>query len=355
MYEGKRRAALLILAVWCGGCPFEGGLDTGGFGDGEFVPDDVPQTFYVSPSGDDAADGLSVETAFKTVTRAVLSLGPGDTLLLQPGTYAEEVSTEVKGTSTAPVTIVGDGDGVVFDGQRTRGVGFWCNECAHVTIENITFRDYTDVGLIVTLSEDVTLRNLTVHGNGFAAKMSWVEGYGMHVEDSSGVVIEGCEAFDNGPNPQVLDRWLGTGIDTFNLRDSVIRNNRSHDNTGGGLLVEDSTNVLVENNELTDNDLDATVEQWWDGAVWVDGGHDITLRGNVITGNIGPGIQLSDEELQNPSGYVLEGNTVTGNLYGVYIWNFGTSDVPAKEIIDIRDENQIDGNSILDFWIVPFN
>jgi len=146
---------------------------------------------------------------------------------------------------------------------------------------------------------------------------------------------------------------MGTGINTYNLTDSVIRNNNSHDNIGGGFLVEDSVNVLVEGNVATDNDLDATVDEWWDGAIWIDGGRDITVRGNTFANNLGPGIQISDEDRQNPTGYVLENNTSTGNTYGIFIWNFGTSGYPSQDILQMSG-NTISGNTVQDVWIVPW-
>ncbi len=43
--------------------------------------------FFVKPTGDDAADGLSVTTAWKTLARAVKSVRPGDTVYFEEGAY----------------------------------------------------------------------------------------------------------------------------------------------------------------------------------------------------------------------------------------------------------------------------
>ena len=88
---------------------------------------------------------------------------------------------------------------------------------------------------------------------------------------------------------------------------------------GAGILVEDSTNVLVEGNTIFDNDLDVTADEWWDGGIWLDGGRDVTIRNNVFRNNRGPGIEFSDEDIQRPRGYVLENNISTGNYFGSYI------------------------------------
>jgi len=49
------------------------------------------QTFYVSTAGDDPCDGSSLDTAFRTIQRGVKPLQPGDTLLVAPGVYREQV------------------------------------------------------------------------------------------------------------------------------------------------------------------------------------------------------------------------------------------------------------------------
>ena len=346
---GLTLAAALAVSAGCATIP---PTDDG---DQVATVDSVADTWYVSPAGDDTAGGHSTATAFQTVAKAIEAAGPGDTVLIAPGTYTEAARATGFGNASASITIRGDGDGVIFDGEHSRSAGFWCEACSNVVFERIEFRDYTDMGILVTLSDTVTLRQLTIRGNGFAATIDWVEGYGIHVDDSRNVTIEDNVVYENGPSPQIAGRWMGTGINLFNIADSTVRNNRSYDNIGGGLLVEDSVEVLVEGNELAGNELDATIEGWWDGAVWIDGGRDITLRNNTIRDNHGPGIEISDEDGKTPTGYVLEGNIVTGNLYGVYLWNFGTNDLPADDILSVTDDNDVSGNLIQDWWIEAQN
>src|SRR5258708_14773546 len=66
------------------------------------TPDSAPlsasgRVFYVSPNGRDSNDGRSFATAWGTVNYAVDArsgspVGPGDTVIVLPGTYPEEVS-----------------------------------------------------------------------------------------------------------------------------------------------------------------------------------------------------------------------------------------------------------------------
>ena len=93
-----------------------------------------------------------------------------------------------------------------------------------------------------------------------------------------------------------------------------------------------------------------SVDEWWDGGIWLDGGRDVTIRGNYIQNNLGPGIEVSDEDIQKPRGYVLENNVSTGNYFGIYIWNFGSTDLPPEHILRLSGKPFSD-NTRQDVWI----
>lgn len=74
--------------------------------------------FFVSPSGDDAADGMSVGTAWKSFGRAAAALRPGDTLYLVDGEYDAGMVLSIGATDGPPITIVARGAGnVVLNGK----------------------------------------------------------------------------------------------------------------------------------------------------------------------------------------------------------------------------------------------
>ena len=276
-------------------------------------------------------------------------MNAGETVRILPGTYTEAVRVRVRGQPGRPIRIVGEGGRPILTGDRRLRSGLWCEESAHLVVENLEIQDYSDIGLAVVLSNNVEMRNLHVHDNGFAARMSWVEGYGVHLDESSDLTVENSEFFRNGPSPRPPTA-AGTGLNCFAIRRSVLRNHRSYNNNGGGILVEDSVDVIVEGNEVFANDLDVSADEWWDGGLWLDGGRDVVVRNNVFRDNLGPGIEISDEDLQQPRGYVLENNVSTGNYFGIYIWNFGTIDFPPPGILR-RSGNTFTGNSRRDVWI----
>lgn len=327
-----------------------GYIEAGGDCQGGVIAHNI---YYVSAAGEDSATGLTREAAFGTLAKAIGVACPGDTLLISPGSYFEGISVFRLGGSQALITIQGDGDGVVFDGQMNVPIGFWCEHCVGISVNNIAFQNYTDIGIGFLQSNDIYLSNLSVHDNGFAVSMTDLEfeGYGIQIDDSSGVVVENNDVHHNGPNQQIsMNPILGTGINVYGCLDCAIRGNWSHNNIGGGILVEDSINVLVEENTVTENDLDASTDGWWDGGLWVDGGHNIIIRNNVFADNLGPGIEISNEDNQEPFGYVLENNVSRGNYFGIYLWKFGVPGFPEEEILQMSG-NQFVGNTRQDVWI----
>lgn len=309
--------------------------------------------YYVSTSGENQANGTSDSTAFRTIAQALKVVKPGGEIRILPGTYTEAIGLINCGSSSAAITITGYQGIPLLDGQDTKTMAFFCEDCLNMIFSDLLIQNYTDIGIGAENCRDFILQNLIVRENGHAVQLKdWeLEGYGIHVELSENILITDNDVYRNGPQPQIFPNFLmGTGINTYGNRNLVIRNNLSHENIGGGILVEDSFDILVEDNEVYENDLDASADEWWDGGIWIDGGGNVTVRGNTFRDNLGPGIEISDEDLQKPTGYILENNVSTGNYYGIFIWNFGTTDWPPDSILH-RSQNQLTGNSIQDVWI----
>jgi len=169
----------------------------------------------------------------------------------------------------------------------------------------------------------------------------------------TGLVVDGLECVGNGPDSSLwLSGVLGNDISVWGSNDVRIRNCYTHDGIGGGLLVEDSYDVLVEDNRFNDAVLTAPNEEI-DGAVWVDGGHDVTVRNNTIDNNREPGLQISDEGVEHPYGYVFQGNTISNNDLGVFIWNFGVCPWPDTAIVNMVGNtfiNNRDGDHKCEEW-----
>ena len=103
-------------------------------------------------------------------------------------------------------------------------------------------------------------------------------------------------------------------------------------------LVKRATEA-IRANTIEANDLDASADGWWDAGIWVDGGHDVTIRNNTIRNNLGPGIEVSDADLQYykypdaTRGHIVTDNTISGNYWALYTYNFGRCPLPPGEIL----------------------
>lgn len=63
------------------------------------------QTYYVATNGSDIASGLSTNTPFLTLQKALDTVGPGDTILMRGGTYRGRAQATQNGTAAQPITL----------------------------------------------------------------------------------------------------------------------------------------------------------------------------------------------------------------------------------------------------------
>ncbi len=88
--------------------------------------------FYVAvdqPNASDANDGRSLDHPFKSLSRGVQSLFPGDTLSIKAGIYREPLEISRSGTASSPIVIrayPGDEGNVVIRGSDV--VKSWTND-----------------------------------------------------------------------------------------------------------------------------------------------------------------------------------------------------------------------------------
>jgi hypothetical protein len=110
--------------------------------------------FYVSPAGDDRADGLSMRTPWRTLKRALKGLRPGHTLYLAEGEYTA-ARWRKAGNGKTPIRVCGRGRGTVtINGKLilTGGAG--------IVFERLSFSR----GAALGDSRGVAFRNCTFFG-----------------------------------------------------------------------------------------------------------------------------------------------------------------------------------------------
>lgn len=103
----------------------------------------VPVVYYVAPGGDDSADGRNPETAWRTLQRANVAVGPGDTVLVAPGRYIHPIAPLQSGRPGARIAYRRHGDGeVLVDGADAEAPLLNLRSKGHVTVDGFVFANF---------------------------------------------------------------------------------------------------------------------------------------------------------------------------------------------------------------------
>lgn len=237
-------------------------------------------TYYVALTGNDSNTG-SEASPFQTLAKGVSVLKPGDTLLINPGTYNEHLGWcgvgSVPGGNSwdSPVTIAaitkgtvvltGDNnelcvidlstpnqkyiifDGLVVDAGHIRPYGIKLQTRLgpqdtggdHIRITNCEIKNSAGqgVGLGVLYTE---LINDSIHDNGTSTQFD----HGIYC-GTSNFIIDNCDIYNNKSHG--IHMW--TGDTDKRASNNIIRNSRIHENNVGiGFYMGD--NNAVYNNVI---------------------------------------------------------------------------------------------------------
>ncbi len=129
--------------------------------------------YFVSAVGDDTNDGLSASASWQTLQHAASHLQPGDTLYIEPGEYADDLTLTAAGTATEPISIRGRGrepvvlkGTLVIDGSR------------YIEVQRL----HLSQPVIVQAGEAVAFSHCTFTGY-----------KGIKAQDTNGLTLEHCQ------------------------------------------------------------------------------------------------------------------------------------------------------------------
>lgn len=221
--------------------------------------------FYVSPDGNDSADGRTRAAAKATISSALALADAGDTVMLLPGTYEQEAASI---SPTKAVTICSEGGRDNTAIRLSRNVVAFSIATAGVALRGITFLSdcSTTVGRVINVTkastvEDILIRDCkvsasTVLGSGGAqlrnidirhVKCSGRMMSGFEIKDAT-TVVENCSVIacegDNDAYGCAMYVWSGTA------RNSLFAcNTNKYTNTAGAFVAGGS----LENCTVADN------------------------------------------------------------------------------------------------------
>ena len=211
-------------------------------------------TYHVdSGQGNDSYNGLTHNTAFKTIQHALNFLSPGDTCLVYPGNYSGRVVIDKSGLNNSPITFMANGSEVVTQ-------GFTINDVNYIQI----------IGFEIT---------------SIPSSWNWNDRHGVTVFGSNNVVK------DNYMHDLF---WNGVRIDengSFSSQNNLVINNTMYRCGECGIEVNGSNNI-VQGNDIS------RTQQWElsDGGGRDADGLRFSGYGHKIVGNYIHDIYISDPE-----------------------------------------------------------
>lgn len=306
---------------------------------------------YVSISGSDVSGTGSSESPYQTINHAVSVAPVHSTIVVEPGTYNEEVkitrdvtlesdSSKADAVSNTIIDATGQDTGIFVDGQDASGAvingftvknasnhGIWVRNTSHVTVENNMVENN---GINPTKTKTVSIaenKPILLDGTSYSVvSHNLVKGN----KADGGVSITDFGMFDpgapmpttppSGPPPANAPA-AAPGIG------NVVIDNDIDSNAGGCGVVVAAYNPGggVVNNQVIGN----TVNKIVAGVVVAADvprtvAKDNVVSNNTITNNFIPGVIVHS----NTPGDVVDGNVITGNTI--------SGNGPDKEVKDAK-------------------
>ncbi len=317
------------------------------------APTPTGPIYYVATDGSDShscTEALSPLTPKNSIASGLACVHAGDTLYIRSGTYYEGINSNIQtiptGTSWADaplisaypgetVTLVGHPgnglnlsapyiqyiifNGLILDGNGISilGSGLPISGVHHIRIQNTEVKNVLGQGIFGEYGASyIELINLKIHHNG-QPEASIENGGGNGGRFDHGIymsiphlLIEKCDIYENtGYGIQIYD---GGGSISDN---TVIRNNRIHDNHGDGNVTLNHGNNIQFYNNIVYNALNG-----------VEVSYRVTntkVYNNTIYNHpIGSGIQLGETS----SGAIVKNNILYQNAGSI---NVGQSTNPT--------------------------
>lgn len=171
--------------------------------------------FYVSPGGDEAADGTSTARAWRTLRHAIARLRAGQTLYLLPGVYRESIALDRLVADKTPTLLRAHGrEGAVIDAAGAPAA-IAINGCQGLRLGGIRVRNAAGCGVRVQDSGDVRIEeNEIIDHRGDGVQ---VVGASTDVRLLSNTIV--CNAGAGVKlGPEAADTWVVNNI----LRDNAV-------------------------------------------------------------------------------------------------------------------------------------
>ncbi|HEX8187059.1 MAG TPA: right-handed parallel beta-helix repeat-containing protein [Pyrinomonadaceae bacterium] len=306
---------------------------------------------YVSTRGSDGNDGATPETALRSISAAAARAVPGTTVLVEGGTYFEQVVTKAGGLAGREIIFKGFDGTAVVDGSALAWAGGNQNQglvelrhpyvrlsglkvvnskntgilldADHLTVEGCevaesqrhaisthTSRQTNYPGLAGTMIGDVVIKDNLVY-------RAALTGVGQAISlIADGFVVAGNTVRDNPK--EGIDIWLGA-------KHGEVAGNTVYGNNAPGIYVDGASYVRVHRNIVYGNRSGIGVSSENEDYST----HDIWVYNNVVYDNAEAGLFLWDKR-SRPGRHGVQGllaahNTLVGNRHSFFLAGEGNT------------------------------
>jgi parallel beta-helix repeat protein len=216
--------------------------------------------------------------AYSSIQKAINSSSTGDTILVQSGTYFENVKVNKKltlrgignpvveaGGSKSAITLAADG--ITLEGFNATGSGHKNDAGIKVTSSNNTMSGNNASNNFVGIYLYSSRNNMLTSNNALNNE------YGIALDYSSNNTINGNNASSN-------NYYIGIGLD-YSSNNTLSDNNVYHEFYG--ISLESSSNNTINSNNVYNNS---------EGGIYLFNSSDNTLNENNASNNYNDGISL---------------------------------------------------------------
>ncbi len=236
-----------------------------------------PRVWHVAEAGRDGAEGGEAEP-LRTIQEAVDRAGPGDTILVGAGLYADPVRFTRGGEAGKPITLRAAIPGtVVLDGRRRHDVLIDLDGAPWVVLRDLEIRWYRTAGIRLTESPDVVVSGCRIWNAPWVG--TWPSGNGIEADRSERLTAEGNILF-------AQER----GLYLYRSPGAVVRRNTAVGNLYGGVqFLFSLAGAVLRDNSLAFQGNDAML------IVETAAGHDLLARFDCDHNNYGQTLRALPE------------------------------------------------------------
>ena len=300
----------------------------------EVAPAPAAVNYYVSPSGNDSASGLSEANSLKSIQKAIDLAQPGEIINLTDGIYMQDFVSKRNGSVDAPIVIRGTSEAIVKGGGKGRVI--------EINHDHIVLDGFTIDGFFGSAKKAESYRDKLIYALGKEARngVTGLKIKNMNIKNAGGEcirlryfatkneivnnLITNCGVVDfkfNGGGKNGEGIYIGTAPeqrkDGKNPTPDPDQSNENwiHDNvidTQGNECVdikESSSGNIVERNKCTG-------QKDSESAGLDSRGNGNIFRNNQIFGCSGAGVRLGGDAKTDGINNVVSANNIYDNKNG---------------------------------------